>query len=142
MKQLKDLIFQMDNIPLSTVPYHSDVEGINRFFSEMFPLHMAIHEVSRESEVEENYTKLHKHNVAEINIIVGNDELRYKIGLEDEEFVVGPNTGIWIPAGVRYSANFVKGKGYFIAIRLDMNLSEKVKGLPLAMTTENTSTIQ
>jgi len=52
MKTLKNLIFQMDNIPLSTVPYHSDVDGINRFFSDAFPVHMAVHEVNRASDVE------------------------------------------------------------------------------------------
>ncbi|MEM1001326.1 MAG: hypothetical protein AAF149_07685 [Bacteroidota bacterium] len=119
MKTLEHLIFNLDQSPLSTVPFHSDVEGIDRYFSDTFPLHMAIHNVDRKDEVQMQYTKLHKHDVAEINVIIGTDQLQYRIGLEDKEFVVGANTGIWIPAGVRHSANLVKGKGYFIAIRLD-----------------------
>lgn len=142
MTTLKDLIFNLDRSPLSTVPYHSDVEGIERYFSDLFPVHMAIHEVDRQHQVEANYTSLHKHDVAEINIIVGNSELQYKIGLEDEEFVVGPNTGIWIPAGVRHSANLIKGEGYYIAIRLDMHMSDKTEKIANFITTLNTEVVE
>jgi hypothetical protein len=127
MKTFKELIFQLDNIPLSTIQYHSDVRGIERYFSDAFPVHMAVHNCNREDEVTEKYTSLHHHDVAEINIILGSIDLLYRIGLEDEEFIVGPNTGVWIPAGVRHSANLIRGEGYYIAIRIDMDLSEKAK---------------
>jgi hypothetical protein len=142
MKTLKDLIFHLDQSPLSTVPYHSDVEGIDRYFTDAFPVHMAIHNVNRKSEVLEKYTSLHKHDVAEINIIIGNDELQYRIGLEDEEFVIGANTGVWIPAGVRHSANLIKGEGYYIAIRLDMQEKDKARELSKVLANLNASVIE
>ncbi len=129
MKTLNDLIFHLDNVPLSTVPFHSDVDGLERYFSDDFPVHMAVHALNRKDMVENDYTKLHAHDVDELNIVLGTKDLQYKIGLEDEEFVVGPNTGIWIPAGIRHSSNLVKGEGYFIAIRMDMNTTDKAKNL-------------
>jgi|GEM_PF-2006057 mannose-6-phosphate isomerase-like protein (cupin superfamily) len=142
MESLRNLIFNLENIPLSTVPYHSDVEGIDRFFSDIFPVHMAIHSVDRVDEIRENYTHLHKHDVSEINIIIGSADLQYKIGLEEEEFVIGPNTGVWIPAGVRHSANLIKGKGYFIAIRLDMTTSDRALHLQKTFAPEKSLAIE
>jgi cupin superfamily acireductone dioxygenase involved in methionine salvage len=135
MKTIKDLIFPLENIPLSTVPHHSDVEGIERYFSEVFPVHMAVHDFNRKDSILEKYTSLHQHDVAEINIILGSDDVQYRIGLEDEEFIVGRNTGIWIPAGIRHSANLITGIGYYIAIRLDMHLTDKARTIANCLST-------
>ncbi|WP_144558028.1 cupin domain-containing protein [Shouchella miscanthi] len=115
------LIFKNENKPLSSIPFHKDVPCIERFFSDEFPFHLAIHHITNANGLDEDYTNPHIHDdLDEINIIVGKEnELEYKIQLGEEEFDVSSNSTIWIPAGVKHSANVIKGDGYFIAIRMD-----------------------
>lgn len=115
------LIFKNENSPLSTIPFHKDVPCIERFFSEDFPLHLAIHEISEANGLNEDYTTPHVHDDEdEINIIIGEEGvLDYRIQVGEEEYVVSSNSSVWIPAGVKHSANVLKGSGYFIAIRME-----------------------
>lgn len=118
MKKYEKLIFKNSIIPLSTIPFHTDIPCIERYFPEGFPVHLAVHKVSDANEFQE-YTKPHSHDIPEINIIIGEEAcLVYSIQLGDEVFEVKSNSSIWIPAGLQHSANVIEGSGYYIAIRL------------------------
>lgn len=113
-------IFTMAASALSAVPFHQDTKSIRRYFSEKFPVHIAVHEVSPVIFPPEEYTQLHKHHDHdEINIIISPHNLVYKICLDDEQYTVTNNSCIWIPRGMMHPANVLKGSGYFIAMRLD-----------------------
>lgn len=114
------LIFPMLPTALSNVPFHQNTRAIRRYFAESFPLHLAVHEVSELSAPPARYTHLHvHHDHDEINIIIGKQNLQYKIEIGDEEFIVNNNSCIWIPRGRKHSANVLRGAGYFITIRID-----------------------
>jgi len=113
-------IFNMLPSALSNVPFHSDTKSITRYFAEAFPLHMAVHQVSPVFTPLPEYTEPHIHEDSdEINIIISQKSLVYKILLGDNEYIVHNNTAIWIPRGLLHSANVLKGSGYFIALRLN-----------------------
>src|SRR5690348_9154494 len=111
------LIHKSVPTPLSTVAFHHDVPCINRLFASGFPMHLAVHRVSSVETPPPAYTEPHTHDVAEINIILGDEGgLEYEIQLGDEVFTVASNANIYIPAGMVHSANVLRGEGYFIAI--------------------------
>jgi hypothetical protein len=114
------LIYKNVISPLSSVANHHDVECIERFFAEQFPLHLAIHRVNDAQEQNREYTELHSHTEQEINIIIGdkNTELEYTIQLGDEVHYVKSNTSIWIPSNLQHASNVLKGSGFFVALRL------------------------
>lgn len=63
------------------------------------------------------YCDLHWHDFDEINLVLSEDaSLRYRIKLEDEVYEVGSPTTVYIPKGVRHSAEVISGKGVFIFI--------------------------
>ncbi len=125
----QNMIYENVLTPLSTVAHHHDVECIERYFSEKFPAHLAIHRVNDAPEQKREYTELHVHQEQEINIIVGDKDvdLIYEVQLEDETYYVKSNSTIWIPSGIRHSCNVVKGSGYYIALRLnpDSDMDER-----------------
>ncbi len=114
------LVFNMGVAPLSSVPFHSDTDCIERYFSSTFPLHFAVHEVSETEFPPEEYTQVHIHeNHHEMNAIISSNELEYRITLGEKDYLVKNNASIWIPAGVPHSANVIKGTGFFFAIRIE-----------------------
>jgi len=117
----KELIFKNENSPLSSIPFHDDVSCIERFFSKLFPLHLAIHKVTDADGLIEDYTEPHIHeDEDELNIIIGEEGmLEYKIQLGEQEYTVSSNSSVWVPAGVKHSANVLHGNGYFITIRME-----------------------
>ena len=117
-KTYEGLIFKNKFSPLSSIPFHRDVEGLDRYFAEGFPYHLGIHHIHRMEQVPEAYTVSHKHTYPELNIIIG-DDLCYEITLGDERYELTGNYSIWIPAGVAHSANVLLGSGYFVATRFD-----------------------
>lgn len=123
------LIFKNVLSPLSSVPCHHDIECIERFFSDQFPVHLAIHRVKDAKEQKRSYTELHSHEEQEINIIINDEgtELIYEIKIGDEIYNVKSNSSIWIPSNIPHSSNVLKGSGYFIALRLkpDTSMVEK-----------------
>jgi hypothetical protein len=117
----KALISKHISSSLNTVPFHKDVGSIKRFVPEGFPIHMAIHEVSQTSTLDEDYCDSHVHSFPELNLILGEPgALVYKIQLGDEIHEVESPASIWIPPYLEHSANVIRGKGYFIAIRLSL----------------------
>lgn len=115
---LHPLIVRNISSPLSGIPFHHDVEGIERLFAKGYPLHLAIHTVRAVQWPPAPYTEPHAHDdFDEINILIG-DELQYRIQLGDEIFELKGSFSIWIPAGMVHAANVLRGDGYFVAIRL------------------------
>ena len=114
------LIFNMIPAALSHVPFHNNTKAIKRFFAEDFPVHVAVHEVSPISDPPIEYTRPHIHeDWDEINLIISQHDLLYRMQLEGKKFTVSNNSCIWIPRGTIHAANVLKGSGYFITIRLD-----------------------
>lgn len=113
-------VFAMMPAELSNVPFHANTPAITRFFADGFPLHAAVHEVSPVTQPPEEYTQPHMHDDSdEVNIIISKKELKYKIQLGAEEYIVNNNTCIWIPKGMLHAANVLKGSGYFITLRIN-----------------------
>jgi mannose-6-phosphate isomerase-like protein (cupin superfamily) len=112
-------IFDMKQAALSDVPFHNNTASITRYIARQFPLHMAVHRVSPVMMTPPAYTQPHvHHDYNEINIIISDEQLEYKILLGNNEYVVRNNSSIWIPMGTIHAANVLRGSGYFIAIRV------------------------
>ncbi|MBI2628558.1 2-isopropylmalate synthase [Candidatus Pacearchaeota archaeon] len=63
-----------------------------------------------------NYTELHKHKYDEINLILSErGKLVYRIQIEDEVYIVKSPASVYIPKGLRHSANVLSGEGIFVA---------------------------
>ncbi|MCK5590553.1 MAG: hypothetical protein KAI72_01235 [Candidatus Pacebacteria bacterium] len=117
-QKYKNYIQSLKPSKLSSVDYHEDMSGIERFVSEAFPLHVAVHKVKERADVPQKYVELHQHDVLEINIILGSDDkpLKYNIQLGDENYTVQSPAIIRIPANLSHSANLIIGSGTFISI--------------------------
>jgi mannose-6-phosphate isomerase-like protein (cupin superfamily) len=112
-------IFDMKQAALSEVPFHNNTISITRYIARQFPLHMAVHRVSPVMMPPPAYTQPHvHHDYNEVNIIISDEHLEYKILLGNKEYVVRNNSSIWIPIGTIHAANVLSGSGYFIAIRV------------------------
>jgi quercetin dioxygenase-like cupin family protein len=95
------------------------VKGVRRSAPEAFPVHVAIHEVSiRRKGKATPYSNPHVHpDQDEVNLLIGGGSLRYRISLGGRVRDVSAPSAVWIPAGVRHSANAVSGKGFFVCVR-------------------------
>jgi len=114
-----EFIFNLPEAALGGVPFHQDTFFITRYFTEKFPFHLAIHEISPVFNPPAEYTELHQHDDCnEVNIIISSTHLLYKIVLGSEEYLVPGNSAIWIPRGMIHSANVLEGSGFFIAMRI------------------------
>ena len=113
------LIFNMIPIALSNVPFHNNTKSITRYVAKDFPFHLAVHEVSPINIPPIEYTEPHLHeDWDEINLIISQHDLLYRIQLDDEKYTVTNNSSIWIPRGTVHAANVLRGSGYFITIRV------------------------
>ncbi|MBC7826439.1 MAG: hypothetical protein H7122_01735 [Chitinophagaceae bacterium] len=112
-------IFNMLPVALSNVPFHRNSKWITRYFAKQFPFHLAVHEVSPVMIPPVEYTEPHIHeDCDEINIIISQHDLLYKIQVGDNKFVVSNNSCVWIPRGMKHAANVLKGSGHFITMRV------------------------
>jgi cupin superfamily acireductone dioxygenase involved in methionine salvage len=75
-----------------------------------------VHEINKAEKEERKYVEKHNHPKPEINILLGN--VKYKITLGDEEYIVQAPANIWIPKGLDHSATLMEGTGYFICLIL------------------------
>lgn len=112
------LLYPLVMQPLSNVPFHKNSPALIRYVAEHFPVHLAVHEISALKFTPAEYTQLHCHtDEDEINIILSVSQLRYKIQVGEEEYIVRNNTSIFIPRGTMHSANVLSGSGFFITMR-------------------------
>lgn len=110
--------------PLSKILFHGEAP-INRILmldKTSVPesnVHIAVHFIKNLSKKIPKYSELHKHDCAEVNLILSEDEkLTYKIQFEDEIYKVTSPATIFIPKGVKHSAEVLSGKGIFVCIIL------------------------
>ena len=78
-------------------------------------MHIAIHFIDTTKKLSK-YSKLHCHNVDEINMILSNEKLVYEIQFEDEIYKVKSPATIFIPKGTRHRADVLSGKGMFVCM--------------------------
>jgi hypothetical protein len=118
-REYSSLVYKMLPSALSNVPFHENTIAITRYIAENFPVHLAIHKVSPVIKAPAEYTLPHLHDDSdEINIILSEHNLTYKIQLGSDEYIEQNNSCVWIPRGMIHAANVLRGSGYFITIRI------------------------
>ncbi|MEW6043464.1 MAG: AraC family ligand binding domain-containing protein [Thermoproteota archaeon] len=109
--------------PLSQIPFHgrAPIKRLSMLSKKLVPksnTHVAVHFVDSKKKFSQ-YSFPHKHDCDEINLILSEKgKLTYKIQLGDETYRVSSPSTIFIPKGVRHSANVVSGTGIFVCIIL------------------------
>lgn len=122
MPQYGKFIKKGINQPLSSVPFHSKapIKRLSMLSRTLIPqakMHIAVHFVSAKGKPIPEYSKLHKHNFDEINLILSEDSrLAYEVQLEDEIYLVSSPSTIFIPKNTRHRAKVLSGKGIFVCI--------------------------
>lgn len=111
--------------PLASIPFHkkAPVKRLLMLEKGLIPqsdIHIAVHFIKNLPKKIPKYSELHSHNCDEINLILSEDsKLVYKIQFEDEIYKVSSPATIFIPRGVKHSAEVLSGKGIFICIVLE-----------------------
>ncbi len=111
---------------LDKVPFHSNapikrLSMLNKTLIPQSDTHIAVHFVDASMSLPK-YSKLHKHDHDEINLILSEDSnLTYEIQFEDESYQVTSPSTIFIPKGIKHSAQAISGKGIFVCIILSNN---------------------
>jgi len=88
--------------------------------------HVAVHFVDASKKLP-NYSQMHQHNHDEINMILSDSKLTYKVQLDNETYKVTSPSTIFIPKGLQHSAQAVSGKGIFVCIILSSKYTSKGK---------------
>ena len=108
---------------LDKVPFHgkAPIKRLLMLSKSLIPksnIHIAVHFVDASNDLPK-YSKLHKHNHDEINLILSEDSsLTYEIQFEDESYEVTSPSTIFIPKGIKHSAQAISGKGIFVCMIL------------------------
>ncbi|MCV0391724.1 MAG: 2-isopropylmalate synthase [Nitrosopumilus sp.] len=130
MNKYQDFIKKGVIEPLEEVPFHGKAP-IKRFLmleKSLIPqsdTHIAVHFVDASKDLPK-YSKPHKHDCDEINLILsGDSELTYEIQLDDEIYKVSSPSTIFIPKGLRHSAQAISGNGIFVCIILSNDHSSE-----------------
>ena len=115
--------------PLEKVPFHKNapIKRLSMLSKSLIPesdTHVAVHFVDASKKLPK-YSRLHKHNHDEINLILANDSLSYEVQFEDEIYKVSAPCTLFIPKGIRHSAQAISGKGIFVCIILSSQYSSK-----------------
>ncbi|HEX9846710.1 MAG TPA: 2-isopropylmalate synthase [Candidatus Nitrosotenuis sp.] len=127
MKRYGKLIVKGVKESLENIPFHGKapikrLSMLSKKLVQKSDTHVAVHFIDSLPKKIPAYSKLHKHNVDEINLILSeNDKLTYEIQLEDEIYKVTSPSTIFIPKGVRHRAQVISGKGLFVCIILSSN---------------------
>ncbi|MGY5150599.1 MAG: 2-isopropylmalate synthase [Candidatus Nitrosopumilus sp. bin_68KS] len=130
MKKYQKFIKKGIEEPLEKVPFHKNapIKRLSMANKNLIPesnTHVAVHFVDASKKLPK-YSKLHKHNHDEINLILSNDSiLTYEIQFEDEIYKVSSPSTIFIPKGIRHSAQAISGNGIFVCIILSSEYSSK-----------------
>ena len=111
--------------PLTKIPFHgkAPVKRLLMLDKTLIPesdVHVAVHFIKDLPKEMPKYSELHKHECDEINLILSEDDkLFYKVQFEDEIYEVSSPATIFIPKGVKHSAEVLSGKGIFVCIVLE-----------------------
>lgn len=113
-------IYRNELAPLGNTPCHQASVCIRRFAPTGFPLHIGIHQVEAGVDPDRrDYSAPHHHvDQDEVNILISDDYLAYRLTFDGEAYEVEAPATIWIPAGVSHSANVIAGRGTFVCLRL------------------------
>ena len=118
MRKYEHLIKKGIVEPMENVPNHGKAP-FERIALNKNP-HIAVHIIKDLPKEIPKYTGLHSHEHDEINLILSETgELKYKIILEDEEYIVTSPATVNIPKGIAHSAEVIGGEGIFVCIILD-----------------------
>ena len=110
------------NQPLYCVPFHNNapIKRISMLSKTLIPeakMHIAVHFVDTKGKSISEYSKPHKHNFDEINLILSeNGKITYEVQLEDEIYRVSSPSTVFIPKGTLHKAKVLSGKGLFVCI--------------------------
>ena len=110
--------------PLAKIPFHgkAPIRRLLMLDKTSVPesnTHVAVHFIKNLPKEIPKYSELHKHDCDEINLILSEDDkLVYKVQFEDEVYKVSSPATIFIPKGVKHSAEVLSGKGIFVCIIL------------------------
>ncbi len=128
MKKYRKFIKKGVVEPLEKVPFHCKapikrLSMLSKSLISQSNTHIAVHFIDSSKNLPK-YSKLHKHNHDEINLILSeNANLTYDIQFEDESYEVKSPSTIFIPKGIKHSARAISGKGIFVCIILSNNYS-------------------
>ena len=111
------------SVPLSTVPFHHDAPLTRYVMLQKDQMQgdggfrVVSHVIHTLPTVIPPYCELHWHDFDEINLILSeNNSLRYRIKLEDETYEVTSPSTVYIPKGMKHSAEVISGTGIYVAI--------------------------
>ena len=127
MKRYQKYITKGVSEPLSKVPFHgkAPIRRLSMLSKKLIPesdTHIAVHCVNSKTKKISDYSKLHKHNFDELNLILSEDKkLTYEIQMDDETYKVTSPSTVFIPKGVKHKAKLISGKGFFVCIILSSN---------------------
>ncbi len=117
----KGVIESLDKVPFHSKAPIKRLSMLNKTLIPQSDTHIAVHFVDA-SIVLPKYSKLHKHDHDEINLILSEDSsLTYETQLEDESYQVTSPSTIFIPKGMKHSAQAISGKGIFVCVILSDN---------------------
>jgi len=117
----KGVIESLDNVPFHGMAPIKRLSMLSKSLIPASNTHIAVHFVDASKDLPK-YSKLHKHNHDEINLILSEDSrLTYEIQLEDESYKVTSPSTIFIPKGMKHSAQAISGKGIFVCMILSNN---------------------
>ena len=118
--------------PLENIPFHgkAPIKRLLMLDKASIPEssnYVSVHVIKDLPKEFPKYSELHKHDCDEINLILSEDDkLIYKVQFENELYEVSSPATIFIPKGVKHSAEVLSGKGIFVCIILqgDYNASK------------------
>ncbi|MCK5629776.1 MAG: 2-isopropylmalate synthase [Nanoarchaeota archaeon] len=118
--------------PLEKLPFHgkAPIKRLLMLDKASIPessTYISVHVIKDLPKEFPKYSELHKHDCDEINLILSEDDkLIYKVQFENELYEVSSPATIFIPKGVKHSAEVLSGKGIFVCIILqgDYNASK------------------
>ncbi len=112
------VIESLDKVPFHTEAPIKRLSMLNKSLIPQSNTHIAVHFVDASKDLPK-YSKLHKHNHDEINLILSEgSSLTYEIQLEDESYEVTSPSTIFIPKGMKHSAQAISGTGIFVCMIL------------------------
>jgi len=117
----KGIIESLDKVPFHSQAPIKRLSMLNKTLIPQSDTHIAVHFVDASIDLPK-YSTLHSHDHDEINLILSEDSsLTYDIQFEDESYEVTSPSTIFIPKGIKHSAQAISGKGLFVCIILSNN---------------------